>query len=128
MELWAAVGGGFWPWSAWFSLGLVAVSHQLGTEYRISVTSWYVYYLIYSFLAMAKNFKLHFAHRFDGTRRVQNVFLKLLRHSTNSDACLAKKTDENSDGKLPRNDVQNSKMHFGTKWTVSSPFSSDTRI
>ena len=42
---------------------------------------------------MAKNFKLHFAHRFDGTRHVQKVILKLLRHSTNSDACLAKKTD-----------------------------------
>jgi hypothetical protein len=40
VELWAAVGGGFWPWSAWFSLGLVAVSHQPGIEYRISVTSW----------------------------------------------------------------------------------------
>ena len=35
VELWAAVGGGFWPWSAWFSLGLVAVSHQLGIEYRL---------------------------------------------------------------------------------------------
>ena len=43
---------------------------------------------------MAKNFKLHFAQRFDGTRHVQKVFLKLLIHSTNSDACSAKKTDQ----------------------------------
>ncbi len=38
--------------------------------------------------------KLHFAHRFDSVKQMQKVFLKLLRHSTNSDACLAKKTDQ----------------------------------
>ena len=42
---------------------------------------------------MAKKLQVHLAQRFDGTRHVQKVFLKLLLHSTNSDGCSAKKTD-----------------------------------
>jgi hypothetical protein len=40
-----------------------------------------------------KNFKLHLAHRFDSVKQMKNLFLKLLLHSINSDACSAKKTD-----------------------------------
>ena len=70
---------------------LSAISLVLSTAQVSHLGRGIIYFIRFS--QWQKNFKLHFAHRFDSVKQMQKVFLKLLRHSTNSDACLAKKTD-----------------------------------
>ena len=119
VELWAAVGGGFWPWSAWFSLGLVAFSHQLGIEYRLvsHLGRGIIYFIRFSQWQKTSSWCLHtISMVLDMCKKCFSKLQTIVLIPTHG---LQKKRIENSDGKLPGNGVQNSKIHFRTKWTVS---------
>ena len=70
---------------------LSAISLVLSTAQVSHLGRGIIYFIRFS--QWQKNFKLVFAHHFDGTRHVQKVFFEVTNNCTNSDAWFAKKTD-----------------------------------